>query len=61
LVKRVRSNISVDWSIRDSARARLRIEVKKLLRDYGYPPDAEKIATELVLEQTERFVMTDEK
>ncbi|MBY0472994.1 type I restriction endonuclease subunit R [Patescibacteria group bacterium] len=56
LVKRVRSTITIDWSIRDSARARLRVEVKKLLREYGYPPDAEKIATELVLEQTERFV-----
>ena len=58
LVKRVRNTISIDWSIRDSARARLRVEVKKLLREYGYPPDAEMIATELVLEQTERFVET---
>jgi type I restriction enzyme R subunit len=61
LVKRVRNTITIDWSIRDSARARLRVEVKKLLREYGYPPDAEKIATELVLEQTERFVETSEK
>jgi type I restriction enzyme R subunit len=58
LVQRVRNTISIDWSIRDSARARLRVEVKKLLREYGYPPDAEQIATELVLEQTERFVET---
>ena len=56
LVQRVRNTISIDWSIRDSARARLRVEVKRLLREYGYPPDAEQIATELVLEQTERFV-----
>jgi type I restriction enzyme R subunit len=61
LVKRVRNTITIDWAIRDSARARLRVEVKKLLREYGYPPDAEKIATELVLEQTERFVETSEK
>ena len=61
LVKRVRNTITIDWSIRDSARARLRVEVKKLLREYGYPPDAEKIATELVLEQTERFVENGEK
>jgi type I restriction enzyme R subunit len=60
LVKRVRNSITIDWSIRDSARARLRVEVKKLLREYGYPPDAEKIATELVLEQAERFVETGE-
>lgn len=60
LVKRVRSNISIDWSIREPARARLRVEMKKLLREYGYPPDAEKMATELVLEQTERFVESGE-
>ena len=60
LVQRVRANTSVDWSIREPARARLRVEVKRLLREYGYPPDAEKVATELVLEQTERFVVTDQ-
>ncbi|MEK7171050.1 MAG: type I restriction endonuclease subunit R [Patescibacteria group bacterium] len=55
LVKRVRDNITVDWSIRESAKARLRIMVKKLLRDYGYPPDQEKMATELVLVQAGLF------
>lgn len=55
LVVRVRSNITVDWSVRESARARLRVEVKKLLREYGYPPDQEKMATELVLVQASLF------
>lgn len=55
LVQRVRSNISVDWTFRLDAQARLRVEVKRLLREYGYPPDQEKMATDLVLEQASLF------
>ena len=55
LVKRVRSNITVDWTLREPAKARLRIEVKRLLKEFGYPPDQTKIATELVLEQASLF------
>ncbi|HEY9702413.1 MAG TPA: type I restriction enzyme endonuclease domain-containing protein, partial [Allocoleopsis sp.] len=51
LVKRVRENVSIDWNIREDAKARIKIMVKRLLRQYGYPPDMEKLATELVLEQ----------
>lgn len=51
LVKRVRSNISVDWTIRANAQARLKVEVKKALNQYGYPPDQQALATDLVLEQ----------
>lgn len=55
LVDKVRNNTSVDWTVREPAKARLRLEVKKLLRKYGYPPDQEKIATELLLEQASLF------
>jgi type I restriction enzyme R subunit len=55
LVKRVRANVTVDWTLREDAQARLRIEVKRLLREYGYPPDEQKMATELVLEQASLF------
>lgn len=55
LVKRVRKNVSVDWTLRASAQALLRREVKRVLREYGYPPDEAKIATELVLEQATLF------
>jgi type I restriction enzyme R subunit len=55
LVKRVRKNVSVDWTLRASAQALLRREVKRALREYGYPPDESKIATELVLEQATLF------
>jgi len=53
LVERVRKSVSVDWSKRENARAQLRVLVKRILRKYGYPPDKQEQATELVLEQTE--------
>jgi type I restriction enzyme R subunit len=55
LVQRVRANVTVDWTLRLDAQARLRVEVKRLLREYSYPPDAEKMATDLVLEQASLF------
>jgi type I restriction enzyme R subunit len=55
LVQRVRNNVSIDWTMRESAQARLRVEVKKLLREFGYPPDNQAIATKLVLEQASLF------
>ncbi|GAB4248212.1 type I restriction endonuclease subunit R [Deferrisoma sp.] len=53
LVDRVRRSVTVDWTRRESARAQLRVLVKRILRRYGYPPDKQERATELVLEQTE--------
>lgn len=53
LVERVRRSVSVDWSRRENTRAQLRVLVKRILRKYGYPPDKQEQATELVLEQTE--------
>ncbi len=55
LVERVRKNVSVDWTIRANAQARLRVEVKKLLNEHGYPPDQQAVATQLVLEQATLF------
>ena len=49
----IRNNVSVDWTIKESARAKIRTVVKRLLRKYGYPPDMELLATELVLNQAE--------
>ena len=49
----LRKNVTVDWSVRDSVRARLRVLVKTLLRRYKYPPDQQDKATELVLTQAE--------
>lgn len=55
LVERVRANTGVDWTIRTTAQARLRVEVKKLLNKYGYPPDEQALATDNVLKQAELF------
>lgn len=53
LVKTVRNNVSIDWTIRETSRARLRVLVRRTLRRYGYPPDKQEKATETVLEQAE--------
>jgi len=53
LVETVRRNVTIDWTIRESARARLRTMVRRLLRRYGYPPDKQEKATLTVLEQAE--------
>jgi type I restriction enzyme R subunit len=53
LVDRVRQSVTIDWQVRENARAQIRVLVKRVLRKYGYPPDMEQRATDLVLEQTE--------
>jgi len=53
LVQRVKANTSIDWTIKESVRAKLKVIVKRLLRQYGYPPDLERLATENVLKQAE--------
>lgn len=53
LTASLRSNVSVDWSQRDSIRAKLRLMVKRILRKYKYPPDQQEEAAEVVLRQAE--------
>jgi type I restriction enzyme R subunit len=53
LVERVKQNVSIDWQVRENARAQIRVLVKRVLRKFGYPPDMQSRATELVLEQAE--------
>lgn len=53
LTKSIKDNMSIDWNLRDSARARMRIIVKRLLKKYGYPPEISKQAIDTVLEQAE--------
>ena len=55
VAEKLRKNVKVDWSVKESVRARLRLIVKNLLKKYGYPPDAEKKAIDLVLLQAEQF------
>ncbi|NBB94527.1 MAG: HsdR family type I site-specific deoxyribonuclease [Planctomycetes bacterium] len=53
LVERVKQNVTIDWQVRENARAQIRVLVKRVLRKFGYPPDMQQRATELVLEQAE--------
>ncbi|MGH2458043.1 MAG: DUF3387 domain-containing protein, partial [Chloroflexota bacterium] len=53
LVVAVRSNVTIDWTVRENVRARLRVIVKRVLRRHGYPPDKQEKATQTVLEQAE--------
>jgi type I restriction enzyme, R subunit len=43
--------VSIDWTLRESVQAKLRVLVKKILKKHGYPPDKQQKATETVLEQ----------
>ena len=53
LVKSVRNNVTIDWTLRENVRASLRVLVKRILHKYGYPPDKQEKATNTVLEQAE--------
>jgi type I restriction enzyme R subunit len=53
LFDQVRRNASIDWTLKESVRAKLRVIIKRTLRKYGYPPDMQLLATETVLKQAE--------
>ena len=55
LVQQVRNDAGIDWQVREAVQAKLRINVKKTLNKYGYPPDQQAIATQLVLEQAKAY------
>lgn len=45
LVTQVRKSVTIDWTLRESARAKIKVLVKRILRKHGYPPDLEEEAT----------------
>ncbi len=53
IYKKVKENASIDWTIKESVKAKLKVIVKRILRQYGYPPDMQMLATETVLKQAE--------
>ncbi len=53
LYEKVKENASIDWTIKESVKAKLKVIVKRVLRQYGYPPDMQMLATETVLKQAE--------
>jgi len=54
LVKAIKSNITIDWTLRESVQAKMRVAVKRILKKYDYPPDKQKLAVKTVLEQANR-------
>ncbi|PSJ16923.1 type I restriction endonuclease subunit R [Nitrosomonas supralitoralis] len=55
LTQRVRQNASIDWTIKESVKAKLKVIVKRTLRQFGYPPDMQLLATEMVLKQAAKI------
>ncbi len=53
LVETLKRNVTIDWTVKESVKAKLRSLVKRILRRYGYPPDKQEKATQTVLEQAE--------
>ena len=53
LLVNLKGSVTVDWTHRESARARMRVQVKRILRKHGYPPDLQDAAVQTVLRQAE--------
>jgi hypothetical protein len=51
----VQRNVTIDWTVKESVRAKLRVMIKRILRKYGYPPDKQEKATETVMQQADRL------
>lgn len=55
LVDSLRKSISIDWNVKKSVQAGIRVRIKRLLRKYKYPPDDQPAAIEAIMEQTEAW------
>ena len=55
LVTQVRKSVTLDWTLRESARAKIKVMVKRILKKHGYPPDLQDAATQTVLQQAEHL------
>ncbi|HNI88139.1 MAG TPA: type I restriction endonuclease subunit R, partial [Leptospiraceae bacterium] len=53
LFQKVKENASIDWTIKESVKSKLKVIVKRILRQFGYPPDMQLLATETILQQAE--------
>jgi type I restriction enzyme R subunit len=53
LLKSVRNNMTIDWMVKVSVRAKMRVMLKRILKKYGYPPDKQTKAVKTVMEQAE--------
>lgn len=55
LTESIRQNVTLDWTIKEAVRAKLRVIVKRLLKKYGYLPDMALLAAETVIEQAKQL------
>ena len=53
LIRMVRKSVTIDWTLRETARAKIRVIVKRILNRWGYPPDLQEEAVKTVLQQAE--------
>ena len=53
LITKVKQSVTIDWTVRESARAKIKVMVKRILKKHGYPPDLQEEATKTVLQQAE--------
>ena len=53
LITQVKRSVTIDWTLRESARARIKVMVKRILNKHGYPPDLQEEAVKTVLAQAE--------
>ena len=53
LITQVRKSVTIDWTLREGARAKIRVMVRRILNKYGYPPDLQEEAVRTVLQQAE--------
>lgn len=61
LTQSIKNNISVDWAIRESVQAKMKMTIKRLLKKYGYPPDKTAKAVDIVMEQTKLMCQNESK
>jgi type I restriction enzyme R subunit len=55
LVDSVKKSVTIDWTIKESVQAKMRVIVKRILKKYGYPPDKQDQAVKTVLEQAKQM------
>jgi type I restriction enzyme R subunit len=55
IAKKVKRNATIDWNVKESARAKMMVIVRRILNHYGYPPDKQPVAIELVMKQAENL------
>ena len=52
----VKENVTIDWTVKENVKAKMRVMVKRILIKYNYPPDKQPLAVKTILEQAENFV-----